>query len=47
MISKGTTIIYSDWTEAYLSYLDGIMVWYRRDTFGSEWPSMSYTMWGF
>lgn len=43
MIPKGATIDYGKWTEIYLG-LDGLVVWYRRDTFGPEWPSSSYML---
>lgn len=43
MISKGETISCGDWIEVYFG-MDGLVVWYRRDTFGPEWPSSSYML---
>ncbi len=44
MISKGTTISYGDYIEVYRCDNGGLGIWYRRDTFGPEWPSMSFML---
>ncbi len=43
MISKGTTLSFGYCIEVYRG-VDGLMVLYCRDSFGPEWPSMSYRM---
>ncbi len=47
MIPKGAVISYGETIEVYRAQSGKVaflMVWYRRDTFGDEWPSSSLRM---
>lgn len=44
MIPKGAIINYGEYVECYRGYDGCLVIWYRRDTFGPEWASMSYTL---
>lgn len=44
MIPKGATIEYGDCIEVYRGHGGCLVVYYRRPTYGPEWPSMSYWM---